>query len=211
MDSPLRVGLVGELTEEISSLPMYGTFSLLSSGHRCTHYRALEGEGGPGSHLVQPPHSTDKKTKILRDEAVYSRLHDKLVAKPGPNLATLGSCLCTPSRREHLCWATAKKEMVLWGNGDKLHEKVIFISSCLLGRQGEFLSFRVFSHASLAGIAISFPAFMPRVSVVNKMKTLSLIGTSFIKQNERVTEMSKHFPVIWATYLSLKQLPNFST
>lgn len=128
---------------------------------------------------------------------------------------TLGCFLCTYSQNEHLCWVSAKgagkpAQQCCQVNGNFMKNSKF----CKLSSSWEVaLSF----YSSLRDSAllpqqksIQSPAFNSRASGVNKMKAPSLIGTSFVKQNGRVTEMSKHFPVIWATYLCSKQLPKFS-
>lgn len=72
-----------------------------------------------------------------------------------------------------------------------------------------FAPYRIFGPVLRGRTALGLPAFLSRASTVNRMKALNLIGASIVKQNGRVAEMSKHFPEIWATYLSLKATAKF--
>lgn len=57
--------------------------SSITPDHKCTPCRTVAGRGLT-NELVQAPHLIDKKTEFLRDEEAYLTLHDKSVAKPGP-------------------------------------------------------------------------------------------------------------------------------
>lgn len=72
-----------------------------------------------------------------------------------------------------------------------------------------FAPYRVFGPVLRERAALGLPAFLSRACVVNRMKALNLIGASIVRQNGRVTKMSKHFPEIWATYLFLKATAKF--
>lgn len=52
--------------------------------HECTTPQNTRAWRGLGNLLIQPPLLIGKKMEVLRDEEASTMLHDKLVAKPGP-------------------------------------------------------------------------------------------------------------------------------
>lgn len=102
-----------------------------------------------------------------------------------------------------------KQKAVLWVEC-KPHEQQVFLNSVFLGGgDSAFTPYRIFGPVLRERTALCLPAFLSRASIVNRMKALNLIGTSIVRQNGRVAEMSKHFPEIWATYLFLKATAKF--
>lgn len=158
--------------------------------HKCTHHTTGAGRG-LRNYPLHLPHLIDRNTEVLRDEEAYSTLHDKFVAKPGPEPSNtrLFPVSYQLNWASVLGYSQGKKqccgEMVINFKAKSNFHQLLSSWGVAESSYSPSQSIQPCSH-SKDSIQL-YMAFISRARIVNKKSALSLIGTSFVKQNGRVT------------------------